>query len=327
VTVKARVMRKLAHLALARPVVGLLGRKRQQGPDDTLDPQIAAVLELQRMLKLPSLDSMPPAKARAFAERGLSYLDVESGPMAEVIDTRVGSIPVRMFVPPGASDHGIVYFHGGGGVIGSVRSSEPVTRYLAERTRCTVASVEYRLGPEHKHPAAIEDAVEAFEGLRSRFAGRVAVAGDSFGGFLSAHVSRIAKPRPDLQVLIYPMTDPTMGLPSLDRNAEGYLLTRSMVQWFRAHYFRDTDDRRAAAPRFWTDLRGNVPAIVVTAGYDPLVDEGDAFADALKAAGVSVVHRRYPSLIHSFLSLAGGVTTARQAIDEMCRDIEVALAA
>lgn len=319
-------MRGLSRIALAPPVVGALGRKRRQGVDGELDSQVAAVLELQRLLKLPALDSMEPAKARRFAENGLSPLDVGFEPMAEVIDTTVaGRIPVRIYVPHGASDHWIVYFHGGGGVIGSIRASEPITRLLAAQTRCTVASVEYRLGPEDKHPAAIEDCVAAFDALRTRVPGKAAVAGDSFGGYLSAHVDRAAKRRPDLQVLIYPMVDQTMTSASIDRHAEGYLLTRSMIRWFRANYLHAADDRRAASPRYWQDHEGAAPAIVVTAGYDPLVDEGDAYAEALRATGVPVLHRRYPALIHGFLSLGGGVRAARAAIDELCNDIAAKL--
>ncbi len=282
------------------------------------------MLELQRLLGLPALDSMEPAKARRFAENGLSPLDVASEPMAEVIDITVpgrgGAIPVRIFVPHGASDHWIVYLHGGGGVIGSIRSSEPITRLIAAQTRCTVASVEYRLGPEHKHPAAIDDAVAAFDALRTRIPGKAVVAGDSFGGYLSAHVDHAAKRRPDLQVLIYPMVDQTQASASLDRHAEGYLLTRSMVRWFRGHYLHADDDRRAVSPLFWS-LEGACPAIVLTAGYDPLVDEGDAYAEALRVAGTPVLHRRYPALIHGFLSLGGGVRAARAAVDMLCDDI------
>jgi acetyl esterase len=311
---------------MSPPLVAMLGRKRRAGPDGALDPQIAAVLEIQRLLRLPALDSMEPIRARRFAERGLSSLELAPCPMAEVIDTTIEGpscqIPVRIFVPADAGPHWIVYLHGGGGVIGSIRSAEPVTRLLADQTGCTVASVGYRLGPEHPHPAAIEDACVAWDALMSRVspAGRVAVAGDSFGGFLAAHVDRHAKRKPDLQVLIYPMVDLTHTLPSVDRHAEGYLLTRSMVHWFRRHYTRPTDDLQAASPRFWP-LHGAAPAIVVTAGYDPLVDEGDEHADRLHRAGVPVRHRRQASLIHGFLSTAGAVRAARLATDELCADI------
>lgn len=313
-TLKARVMRGLAHLALTKLPAKWIGRRRQHGADAGLDPQVAAVLELQRRMKLTAIEAYEPAKARAIAEQGLSLLDVSLAPMAEIIETP----SMTTYVPHGAGDDWIVYLHGGGGVIGSVKGSEPVTRLLAAQSKCTVASVEYRLGPEHKHPAAIEDAVAAFSEVRAKAKGRVVVAGDSFGGFLSTHVAKRAKP--DLQVLIYPMTDSTMSKPSLDRHADGYLLTKSLITWFRSHYFHDTDDRRAASPLFWTDLP-RVPAIVITAGFDPLVDEGDAYAAALSSAGVRVVHRRYPSLVHSFLSLSGGVKAGRAAIDELCRDI------
>jgi acetyl esterase len=325
VTVKDRLMRAVARVALAAPAVGWLGRRRQCGVDVELDPQIAAVLELQRLLRLPALDSMEPHKARRFAERGLSPLDVESREMAEIVDTTVpgahGPIPVRIYVPHDASGNWIIYLHGGGGVIGSIRSSEPVTRILAAQTRCTVASVEYRLGPEHKHPAAIDDAVAAWDALTPRISGKAIVAGDSFGGFLSAHVDHAAKRRPDLQVLIYPIVDLTLTSPSIERHADGYLLTKSMMHWFRNHYLAPEDDRRAASPRYWKSLVGKAPAIVVTAGFDPLVDEGNDYAVALAAGGTAVLHRRYPSLIHGFLSLAGGVRAARAAIDELCGDI------
>ncbi len=312
-------MRGLARLALMRVPAKLIGRRRQGAAETGLDPQIAAVLELQRRMKLTALETHEPAKARVIAEQGLSLLDVKLAPMVEIVETTAGTIPMTIYVPHAANNHWIVYLHGGGGVIGSVKGSEPVTRLIAAQTKCRVASIEYRLGPEHKHPAAIEDAVAAFESIRQRAKGRVIVAGDSFGGFLATHVARRAKA--DLQVLIYPMVDSTMSKPSIDRHADGYLLTRSMIGWFHSNYFHDSDDRRAASPLFWEDLRGSAPAIVITAGFDPLVDEGDAYAAALSAAGVRLIHRRYPSLVHGFLSLSGGVKAGRAAIDEMCRDI------
>lgn len=331
--VKDRLLRGAARAALVDPIARVLGRRRQRGVEQELDPQVAAVLELQRLLGLPALDSMEPVPARRFAEEGLSPLDIDPVPMAEIIDTTVEghrcTIPVRIYVPHGAGPHWIVYLHGGGGVIGSIRSSEPVTRHLAAQTGATVASVGYRLGPEHRHPAAIDDACAAWNAIAAR-AGRrahIAVAGDSFGGFLAAHVERAVIRQPDLQILIYPIVDMTLTSPSLDRNGEGYLLTRAMTHWFRGHYLHSDDDRRAISPLYWPDLRGAAPAIVTTAGYDPLVDEGDAYAARLRDAGVTVRHRRFSSLIHGYVSLAGAVRAARAALDQTCADARELLAA
>lgn len=327
---KDRLLRGAARAALAPPLVHVLARSRQRGVDRDLDRQIAAVLAVSRLLRLPALDTMEPPRARTFAEAGFSPLEVAPMAMAEVTDTTVagrgGPIPVRIFVPHDAGPNWLVYLHGGGGVIGSIRSSEPVNRLIAAQTGCVVASVEYRLGPEHRHPAAIDDACAAWDALTARVGnGRIAVGGDSFGGFLSAHVDHHAiasgARRPDLQVLIYPATDLHHGSPSVDRLADGYLLTRSVIHWFRGHYLNPSDDRTAVSPMYWPDLRGSARAIVVTAGYDPLVDEGDRYAELLRAAGTEVRHRRYPALIHGFLSLAGAVAAARTAIDELCVDI------
>ena len=321
-------MRTGALTALSAPFVGMLGRGRSE---PGLDRQVAAVLELQRLLKLPALDSMEPQRARRFAEAGLSPLDVAPMAMAEVIDTTIagasGPVPVRIYVPFRAGPHWIVYLHGGGGVIGSIAASDPVTRLIAAQTGCTVASVGYRLGPEDRHPAAIEDACSAWDTLVKRIprSGKAVVAGDSFGGFLAAHVDRHAMIRgtrqPDLQVLIYPIVDLTLTSPTIDSLGVGYLLTKSMMQWFRANYLRDADDRKIPSPAYWEDLTGAAPALVITAGFDPLVAEGDAHAERLRKSGVAVRHRLYPSLIHGFLSLAGGVTAARAAVDELCADV------
>jgi acetyl esterase len=321
--VNERLLRGVARVALAEPFVRLIARKRQRDEDTGLDRQVAAVLELERLMRMPRLESMEPAAARAYAEAGLSPLDVKPAAMEKIIDTAVGSVPVRLYVPFDTSPHMIVYFHGGGGVIGSIRSSEAVTRLLAAQTGCTVASVGYRLGPEARHPSAIDDSVAAFEAMRSRLppGARIAIAGDSFGGYVCAHVDRAVAKKPDLQVLIYPIVDMTLESPSIERHADGYLLTKSMMHWFRANYLAPSDDRRAISPAYWNDLASASRAIVVTAGYDPLVDEGDGYAAALRAAGVPVRHRRYPALIHGFISLAGAVRAARTAVDEVCSDI------
>jgi acetyl esterase len=319
----------VARVALAEPFVRVLARRRQRDADVGLDRQVAAVLELQRLMRLPPLESMEPAAARVFAEDGLSPLDVLPAPMETIVDLSAGDVPVRLYVPPDANPHVIVYFHGGGGVIGSIRSSEPVTRLLAAQTGCTVASVGYRLGPEDRHPCAIDDAVAAYHAMLGRLpaGARIAIAGDSFGGYLCAQVDRATDRKPDLQVLIYPIVDMTLESPSIERHADGYLLTKAMMHWFRNHYLNETDDRRAISPAYWTDLAGSARAVIVTAGYDPLVDEGDAYAAALRAARIPVRHRRYPALIHGFISLAGAVRAARTAIDEVCSDIRELLVA
>ncbi len=270
---------------------------------------------------------MAPPAARAYAARGFAPLELPPAAMREVIDTTAAGVPVRLFVPPDAGRSWIVYLHGGGGVIGSIATAEPVTRWIAAHTGCTVASVEYRLGPEHRHPCAIEDACAAYEALVARVpaGGKIAVAGDSFGGFLSAHVDHAARRRPDLQVLIYPMVDQTMAAPSIERLADGFLLTRPMIEWFRSGYTNPSDDLRAMSPLFWADVRGAAPAIIATAGFDPLCDEGEQYAEKLRGAGVDVRHLRFPSLIHGFIGLAGAVDAAREALAAICREIRATI--
>lgn len=327
---RQRLLRSAMRAAMAQDwLVRAVTRSRTTGLDAGLDRQVAAALEYERVMKLPGLHTMEPEAARAYAESSLAAAELDPVPMAEIIDTTIDDrrTPVRIFVPHDAGPNWIVWLHGGGGVIGSIRGAEPVTRYLAAKTRCTVASVDYRLAPEDKHPAAIEDACTAWEALVQRVpaAGRAVVAGDSFGGFLSAHVERHARTAgvrpPDLQVLVYPLVDLTLASPSIDRFAEGYLLTRAMIHYFRDHYLSPDDDREAASPWFWDDVTGSAPAIVVTAGFDPLVDEGDAWAARLQAAGVEVRHQCYSALVHGFLSLAGIVRAARAALDQTCDDI------
>ena len=322
-------MRTAVRAALGNDwFVRLVARKRSHGRDAALDPQVAATIELMRLAGFPKVETLDPVAARAYVEDSLAALDVDLVPMAEVIDTKISpDIPVRIYVPHDAGPDWIVYFHGGGGVIGSIASSEPVTRDLAERTRCTVASVAYRLGPEDRHPAAIEDACAAYRGLLARVpaGGRIAVAGDSFGGYLSVQVEHALRRerRPDLQVLLYPVVDFTFQSPSIEQNAEGYLLTRELMVWFRSNYLRDEADRRTASPWFWPDgeLAGAAPAIVITAAFDPLVHEGDAWAERLRAAGVTVRHRCESSLVHGFVSMAGAIRAARAANDRICADI------
>lgn len=312
-------------------IVRLAARGRAADIAAGLDLQVAAALEYQRMARLPSLESMDPIRARVFSEANLDAAELAAEPMAHVIDTMVGEqrIPVRIFEPHDAGPHWLVWNHGGGGVIGSINGSERVCRYMAKHTRYTVASVGYRLAPEDKHPAAIDDACAAWEALVARMprGGRAAVGGDSFGGFLAAHVEHWTREsgvrQPDLQVLVYPILDKTFETfaSTIQRLADGFLLTRAMMDYFRGHYMNPSDDLRAMSPWFWDDLTGTAPAIVATAGFDPLSSEGDAWTERLREAGVTVRHLPFTSLVHGFISLAGIVRAAHAAVDAICKEI------
>jgi acetyl esterase len=319
----ASLIAPLARAAMTRDwLVRLIARRRSEG----VDRQVAAALELARLL--PKLETMQPAHARRFAAGSLADTTLPRAEMAAITDVPVG----RIFTPIDSTGDWIVYLHGGGGVIGSIEECEPVARYLAARTRCTVAVPAYRLAPEAKHPAAIVDACAAWHALSSMAPadGRVVVAGDSFGAFLAAHVERHARVvglrRADLQVLIYPLLDLTLQSPSVERFASGYLLTRPIMEWFRDHYSNPDDDHAANSPWYWTELQGTAPALIITAGFDPLVDEGIGWAERLAEAGTPVRHHHHESLIHSFLSLAGVVRAARAAVDTMCDEIVALLA-
>jgi acetyl esterase len=315
---------------MAQPlIVQIASRGRTSEADAQLDRQVAVALEYQRIMRAPRLETMSPVAARAHAETHLGIAELDPRPMAHITETSVGEqrIPVRIYIPHGASSNWLVWYHGGGGVIGSIHGADPVVRYIAARTRCTVASVGYRLAPEDPHPAGLEDALSAWEALVSRVPedGRVAVGGDSFGGFLAIHVERWAREsgtrQPDAQLLVYPMTDLTLSDPSIDRFSDGYLLTKPMIAYFCEHYLPANADARADSPRFWSDVAGTSPAIVATAGFDPIVDSGNEWAERLQAAGITVRHHYYPSLIHGFLSLAGIVDAARGALDALCDDL------
>jgi acetyl esterase len=326
-----------ALLAAPAPVLRALagGEVRRDGL--VLDPQVAAALAVAHRLGAPRPEDLPVPEARAYASRLLGVFDVAPRPMARVIDTHAsgpdGPVPVRVYHPRGAAPAAIVWFHGGGGVIGSIDDHDAVARLLADETRCTVASVGYRLAPEAPHPAAIDDAIAAWRWARDAAPrlgvdpARIALAGDSMGGFLAATVERRDRttPRPAALGLLYPLVDLTMSMPSLDTFADGFLLTRALVRWFMSYYCPDPAARRAASPLFLDDVHGVPPTIIVTAGFDPLRDEGRAWAARLAGAGARVTHREHPTLVHGFLSLGGAVGAALDATLELCADLRDAL--
>lgn len=304
--------------------------------DPGLDPQLADLLRKQRTLALPELYTLSPQDARAAYEQSMRL--VRGKPPAietardVAIDTTAGSIRTRLYYPCGARDGSLpmlVYFHGGGWCFGSIESHDHICRALCARSRCLVASVDYHLSPEHKFPRAVDDALAAVE-WAARHAealgadpARLVVGGDSAGANL-ATVATLAmrgahRPRIHCQMLIYPATDMTMSHPSHRLFAEGLRLTRPLMVWCLANYLRDGTDmlHPMATPLLATEHASLPPALIFTAGFDPLRDEGAAYADKLRAANVPVRYRCFDTLIHGFLGLTGVVDAAAAALDEI----------
>jgi acetyl esterase len=228
-----------------------------------------------------------------------------------------GDIPVRVYRKLGgpAEPATIVYLHGGGWVVGDLDTHDGSCRLLADVTECVVVSVDYRLAPEHPFPAAVDDCVAAYRWVQQHPAelgvapGRVGVMGDSAGGNLAAVVARVTRdgdvPAPVAQCLVYPSTDARMQSRSIELYATGFFLTRDSMEWYREQYLPDRADRTSplASPLLEDDLAGVAPAVIVTAGFDPLRDEGRAYADELAAAGVPVRYRCYDDLVHGFFGM------------------------
>ena len=296
-----------------------------------LDPLAKQFLDQLAASGMPLLESMTPAEAR-LATEGMICAVAEAPQLASVEDRRIpgpaGEIPVRVYTPEGRVPQPIlVYFHGGGFVIGSLDSHDPICRVLASRIPAIVVAVDYRLAPEHPFPAAAEDAYAATCWVAAHArdfggdAGRIAVAGDSAGGNLSAVVSLLARDRggPSLahQLLIYPVTDFSFETRSHIDNAEGYFLTRPLMEWFLGQYFSGPTPR--SDPRFAVlrapDLRGLPPATVVTAEFDPLRDEGESYAARLRAAGVPAELTRTDGMFHGFFGMPAVFPQAETAID------------
>jgi acetyl esterase len=298
------------------------GPQMRNDRGDVLDLQTHVMLRLHELLRFPKTYEQTPQEARRAIDSNAAIVDPHPPAMARVEPHAVPGparpIPLRVYVPREAAGPLPVqmYLHGGGHTVGSFISYEGVCRALARDTDCIVVSVDYRLAPEHPFPAAVEDAVAAFEGIVERAAGwggdpeRVGIGGDSAGGNIAAavchHLRDTDGPRPAAQLLIYPATDLRRPHASHDHFAEGLYLEAATIDYFLDHYLGDPDavhDPRASpllAERF-DDLP---PALVVTAGFDPLRDEGEAYAAALRDAGVHVVEQREATLIHGFVNMA-----------------------
>jgi acetyl esterase len=248
-----------------------------------------------------------------------------------------GDVPIRIYTPTGDGPLPVVvFFHGGGFTIGSLTSHDPVAHKLAAESGAIVVAVDYRLAPEHKFPAAVEDCFAALQWVganASSFGGdssRLAVCGDSAGGNLSAVSCLLARDAggPDVafQALIYPTTDARGGYPSIVENGEGLFLSADTMLWFYEQYGRSDEDKSdwRASPILAEDLSNLPPALIITAEYDPLRDEGEAYGEALRAAGNTVTVKRYDGMTHVFVQLAAMLEEGRQAIAESAAAMRLA---
>jgi acetyl esterase len=306
-----------------------------------LDPQARALLDRVAAAGRPTLDTLSAPDARKAYRESRIPLQPEPPEVAATQDRDVpgphGSITVRIYRPLGSASvetlPALVYFHGGGFTIGDIGTHDTLCRSLANAARCVVISVDYRMGPEHKFPKAIDDCVAATGWVAEHAAelridvNRLAVGGDSAGGSLAAVTALVARdaggPKLMFQLLIYPTTTLQHNTPSTAELATGYMLTLPLMKYFRAAYLNGTEEQTdwRASPLLAQDFSRLPPAFILTAGYDPIRDEGKAYADGLKAAGVAVEYVCYEGMIHGFITMGKVLDTANDAV----RDCAAAL--
>jgi acetyl esterase len=306
-----------------------------------VDPQVQALLAAMEAQGAPDISQLSVSQARDMAN---SFREMQGDlvQVAAVGDRTVpgpaGSLPVRIYRPNGSPRGAIVYFHGGGWVIGNIEVVDAPCRALADATGCVVVSAQYRLAPESAYPAAADDCyavtawvAEHMDELGTEPAGLV-VAGDSAGGNLAAVVALMARDRggPEiaLQALIYPVTDlESMETDSYRDNGEGYLLTAATMRWFRDHYVPDEARRSEpyASPARAEDLSGLPPAFVATMEFDPLRDEGERYAELLQKAGGTATVRRYDGQIHGLFWLGGMCDRYSGLIEDLAKEVKAAL--
>ena len=310
-----------------------------------LDPQVQEVINLVIKSGRPAYHTLSPKDARQlFRETRPASTPTppEIGAVKNLTaDGPGGPIPLRVYRPAGvasgASLPALVYFHGGGWVIGDLDTHDVQCRQVTAEAGITVVAVDYRLAPEHKFPAAVDDAWAATRWVVSHASElgvdgrRIAVAGDSAGGNLAAVVALLARDAADgaiaLQVLVYPVTDLSSESKSYNDFAEGYMLTRDSMRWFKNHYLKsagDAEDWRASPIRA-KSLAGLPPALVVTAGFDPLRDEGAAYAARLTEAGVRVDYVCYGGMIHGFVPMGRLIDTGNRAISHVAASLRQVL--
>jgi len=299
----------------------------------SVHPQVQALLERVARSPLPPYHTVSPFVARRIYRDTRAVLAPNAPEVAEVRLLAFENYAMRVYRPAfehsaGETLPALMYFHGGGWTIGDLDTHDVLCRSLAVGARCVVFSVDYRLAPEYPFPMAVDDCFAATRYVAENAAKlkihAIAVGGDSAGGNLAATIALLARdqqgPAIAFQLLIYPATDQRLASASHERNGQGYLLTRDSINYFRRAYLPNEKD--------WLDWRASPllakshaklpPALVITAGYDPLVDEGRAYAEKLKAAGVSVAYREFADMVHGFILFGGVIDTANVAVAEIC---------
>jgi acetyl esterase len=333
-----RLQRTAARALFALPgaaQVRLSGRAPVQIDGDTLAPETQLTLALLERIGDPEPATLTPERMRALRRRQAAIFGGKPDAVGAVADIQLDAhvqLRARHYTPvePGGPHPLIVFFHGGGFVFGDLDSHDALCRLLCRHAGAHVLAVDYRLAPEHPFPAAVEDAAAALTWALANAAQlgadprRIAVGGDSAGGNLAAVVcqqaARAGEPAPVLQLLIYPVTDFTGSRPSRELFGDGFFLTKERIDWFDAQYLGQARQHAAdqrASPLLADELGGVARAVIVTASFDPLRDEGEEYARALAAAGVPVTLRRFPGMIHGFVSATGVSRAAREAVVEI----------
>ncbi len=311
-----------------------------------LHPQAQALLRLIEDKGIPPTHTLPHAQARAYYRERRATLQPEPPPVAQVRELQAdgphGPIPLRLYRPAGSDAQAVlpvlVYYHGGGWVIGDLDTHDTLCRSLANQAGVAVVAVDYRLGPEHRFPAAVDDCLAATRWVHAQAASlqldatRLAVGGDSAGGNLAAVVALALRdaggPAIAFQLLIYPATDQRKGVyPSRTANGQGYLLEEATMDWFHDHYIADQaqDLDWRASPMLAARHDGLPPALVLVAGYDPLRDEGVAYAQKLSAAGVRASLVSFERQIHGFITMGRVLDEANVAVRVCAGELRAAL--
>jgi acetyl esterase len=299
-----------------------------------LDLPTHALLRLMSLTGRGRIHELEPERARKVARRDGMLVDLPPAELAELrdfdLDSAAGPLRARIYRPRLAGPRPIlVWLHGGGFVIGGLDTHRGMCSNLAARSGCIVVAVDYRKAPEHRFPAAVDDSLASFRWVRThaeQLGGRpeqLAIGGDSAGANLSAVVCQrlreLDEPQPGLQVLIYPSTDSEHPFPSYQHFRDGMLLSAELLRWFSDHYLRGPEDRSNpwASPLRASSFDGLAPALIRTAGFDPLRDEGQAYADALRSAGVEVDYRCYERLIHNYIVMGAASSANRAAVEDL----------